>query len=63
MEQAGIAVQSERPRGRPAKRFSPGRICAESDCVTFLSTYNPNDTCFRHSPIRFPRTRGRVDSE
>ncbi|VAW02267.1 hypothetical protein MNBD_ACTINO02-2664 [hydrothermal vent metagenome] len=63
MEHAGIAVQAERPRGRPAKRFMPGRICIEPECVTLLSTYNPNDMCFRHSPIRFPRTRGRVDVE
>jgi hypothetical protein len=48
------------PRGRAPKSFPTGRVCAETDCSTRLSMYNRKDTCFRHSPIRFPRTRGRT---
>lgn len=48
------------PQGRAPRKFSTGRVCADRSCSTLLSTYNRKDTCFRHSPIRFPRTRGRA---
>jgi hypothetical protein len=49
-----------RPQGRAPRRVTDGKVCAEPDCSTQLSTYNRKDTCFRHSPIRFLRTRGRA---
>ncbi len=49
-----------RPEGRAPKRFAEGRVCTHPDCGTRLSVYNRRDTCFRHSPIRFPRVRGRT---
>ncbi len=52
-----------RPSGRNPKTFDKGRVCTDPDCDTKLSTYNRNDTCFRHSPIRYPRTRGRPRSD
>jgi len=48
------------PRGRAPKCFPAGRVCADTDCSTALSMYNRKDTCFRHSPILYPRTRGRT---
>ena len=57
MNQLVIGGSRARPQGRAPKRFSAARVCAEPDCSTRLTTYNRNDTCFRHSPIRFPRTR------
>ncbi len=51
------------PRGRAPRRFPTGRICVETDCSTKLSMYNRKNTCFRHSPIRFPRTRTRTRTE
>ena len=53
------AGQIARSTGRAPNRMETGRVCAEDDCLTRLSTYNRLDTCFRHSPTRFPRTRGR----
>ena len=48
------------PQGRAPRRVNHGKVCAEPNCSTRLSTYNRKDTCFRHNPIRFPRTRGRA---
>ncbi|GMQ93827.1 MAG: hypothetical protein BMS9Abin12_1307 [Acidimicrobiia bacterium] len=48
------------PRGRAPRSFPTGRVCTEENCSTLLSRYNRKDTCFRHSPMRFPRTRGRT---
>ncbi len=53
-----IAGHKIGPRGRAPRRFSTGRICSDPTCYTELSTYNRKDTCFQHSPIRYPRTRG-----
>ncbi len=46
--------------GRPPRSFPMGRVCTQENCATVLSTYNRKDTCFRHSPIRFPQIRNRV---
>ena len=48
------------PIGQAPRRFTAGRVCAEPECTKKLSTYNRSETCFGHSPIRFPRTRGRT---
>lgn len=45
--------------GRAPRRFTAGRVCTHPECTTLLSTYNSKETCFRHSPLAFPRTRGR----
>ncbi|GBD84952.1 hypothetical protein BMS3Abin02_01346 [bacterium BMS3Abin02] len=63
MNQSAVRGTRVRPRGRAPRRFSAERVCVEPDCSTRLSTYNRNDTCFRHSPLRFPRVRGRVKPE
>ena len=47
------------PEGRPPRQSTGGRICVVPDCQTRLSIYNLKETCFRHSPIRYPRIRGR----
>lgn len=52
-----------RPRARAPSRTTAGRICVDPCCSTRLSIYNKRDTCFHHSPLRFPRTRGRTTSE
>lgn len=49
--------------GRAPSQSSTGRICVDPGCSTELSIYNRRDTCFSHSPLRFPRTRGRPKSE
>lgn len=49
-----------REQGRAPRSFPTGRVCTEPTCSTTLSTYNRRKTCFRHSPILFPRTRGRA---
>lgn len=46
-----------RPRGRP-KQYEAGRICSSEDCCTTLSTYNPSETCYVHTPNKIPRLRG-----
>ena len=48
-----------RPQGRAPGRAAAGRVCLERSCSTLLSIYNRHDMCFRHSPIRLPRTRTR----
>ena len=63
MSQLAMSGSKVRPPGRTPKRVTDGKVCIEPDCLTSLSIYNRNDTCFRHSPIRFPRTRGRAKPE
>jgi len=61
--QLDLAGHRVRPYGQAPRRFAVGRVCVEPDCLTRLSTYNRHNTCFRHSPIRFPRTRGRAKAQ
>ncbi len=49
-----------RMEGRAPKRMEAGRVCAFPGCDTKLSSYNRRDTCYVHSPIRFPRVRERT---
>ena len=46
--------------GKAPHRFPAGRVCAEPECATKLSSYNWSEMCYEHRPIRFPRTRGRT---
>ena len=48
--------------GRRPKTKAEGRQCLEDSCSTILSRYNVRDTCFQHTPVRFPRVRGQVAS-
>lgn len=57
MKQLVVGGKKARPQGGAPKRFSAGRVCADPDCSTWLTVYNRNNTCFRHSPTHFPRTR------
>jgi hypothetical protein len=33
---------------RIIRSFAEGRVCAERECQTQLSRYNPDDWCFAH---------------
>ncbi|MGI8822393.1 MAG: endonuclease/exonuclease/phosphatase family protein [Acidimicrobiia bacterium] len=46
-------------RRRRPKAVDGVRICSARSCTTRLSRYNRNGTCHMHSPITFPRVRGR----
>jgi len=45
----GAGTATRRPRVH-----STGRVCAEEDCATLLSIYNPSDHCGLHAdtPVR-----------
>ena len=45
----------------PIQTFGRGRVCAEDECQTHLSTYNPRSVCWQHDPGRpaLTATRGR----
>ena len=55
-----VAGQLVRSVGPAPARYESGRICAIEECATRLSSYNRHDTCFRHTPVRYPRVRGGV---
>lgn len=63
MNQSVVSGSRVHPQGRAPRRFAEGKVCVEPDCTTRLSIYNRDDTCFRHSPTRFPRIRGRAKPE
>ena len=63
MSQLAMSGSKVRPPGRAPRRVTDGKVCAVPDCLTRLTPYHRNDTCFRHSPIRFPRTGGRPKPE
>ena len=46
-------------RRRAPKTIEGRRICATTACETVLSRYNRKATCHVHSPVKFPRVRGR----
>jgi hypothetical protein len=43
----GLAPSGHMGRGAP-DRHATGRICADPNCGTVLSIYNPSSECFRH---------------
>jgi hypothetical protein len=45
---------------RKPRTYGQDRVCVHKGCDTRLSTYNPRSTCRQHTPVRFPRVRGRV---
>ncbi|MGI8774601.1 MAG: hypothetical protein ACR2KQ_06255 [Actinomycetota bacterium] len=44
---------------RANKKAPQGRVCAQSECDTRLSTYNKRDKCWAHAEMKVPRLRGR----
>lgn len=36
----------------PSKTFAIGRVCRVEGCVTQLSTYNADETCWQHTEAR-----------
>lgn len=49
------------PSGRRPRTYREDRVCAARGCPTTLSRYNRSEYCYAHSPVRYPRTRGRVN--
>lgn len=39
-----------RSAARPSTSFGTGRQCAQPDCTTRLSRYNPDELCAAHAP-------------
>ena len=56
-----FSVRGSRPLPLPraSKKFPEGRVCAQPDCETRLSTYNRRDKCWAHAEMKVPRLRGR----
>ena len=56
-------VMGKRMSGRPraTKQFDTGRVCSDDSCEQVLSIYNDNKQCFKHAPMKIPRTRGRIN--
>jgi hypothetical protein len=54
-------ITGRRPTGRrrAPKSLNEQRVCSHRGCDTQLSRYNRKMTCHVHSPIKFPRVRGR----
>lgn len=44
---------------RANKKAPQGRVCAQQECDTRLSTYNKRDKCWAHAEMKVPRLRGR----
>ncbi|MDX1745517.1 MAG: hypothetical protein R3324_06230 [Halobacteriales archaeon] len=63
MSDATIKGRSVKGVTRPSKEFGDGRTCLEDACITKLSRYNKRDYCYLHSPVKYPRVRGRVVPE
>lgn len=58
--EALAGAQKIRPTGRRPKTVDGFRVCAMDECDTRLSRYNRRQTCHAHTPVRYPRIRGRV---
>ncbi len=52
-----ISAEPFNDHDRPPRKFSPGRVCAETDCATRLSIYNESDYCSLHKVEAAPRRR------
>ena len=49
-----------RGKKRAPKSYPTGRVCAKQECGVKLNRYNRREYCYNHTPIRYPRVRGRV---
>jgi len=56
---SAIGAEAFNNHDRPPRRFTPGRLCAEPDCVTRLSIYNESDYCSLHRVDAALRLRGK----
>lgn len=58
----GDTLKGKKPRGyvRKPRVYPQDRVCSHKGCDTRLSQYNARPTCRQHTPVRFPRVRGRI---
>lgn len=63
MSDSTMKGRSVKGVARPSKEFGEDRKCLEETCITKLSRYNKRDYCYLHSPVKYPRVRGRVATE
>lgn len=49
-----------RGKKRAPKVYGVGRVCIQNGCEVKLNRYNRREYCYNHTPIRYPRVRGRV---
>lgn len=47
------AAATSRLTGKPSEDHGTGRVCAEDDCITRLSRYNPAEKCYLHDDTPF----------
>ena len=61
---SGDTIQASKYLGIRRYGKKPARITEERrcHCGTKLASYNPNDTCWLHSPVEYRRTRGAAPS-
>ena len=50
--QGSIGATPVRGRGRPARTYRSGRVCAFPECATRLSIYNGGTFCAGHADCR-----------
>lgn len=49
------------PNGKPLDQHREARRCADPDCTTKLSRYNPNEWCSAHGGWHDPNDRRNRD--
>tara|TARA_R100000742_G_C4165322_1_gene5457 strand:- start:149 stop:340 length:192 start_codon:yes stop_codon:yes gene_type:complete len=56
-----MALKGSRTAGKPRKSrtYGKGRVCGKDGCEKIMSQYNKKKFCFEHSPVTYPRVRGR----
>ena len=59
MKESIITGRKFTGKRRAPKTIDGRRVCAADGCETVLSQYNKKATCYTHSPVNFPRVRGR----
>ena len=64
LHDTGMAESTLTGRRLTGKRRAPKavagrRVCSSPKCDTVMSRYNKKTTCYTHSPVKFPRVRGR----
>jgi len=55
---SGLKAQRIGSSSRRPRTFDKGRVCTNARCDTVISRYNQSESCYRHSPVSFPRLRG-----
>lgn len=54
-----IIGRSAKGLAKPNRTYKGERTCSHPGCITRLSSYNGQDTCFIHSKFQTPRLRGK----